>query len=80
VITIDEITLFSKPTPNEPVEEATLKSKELEKKNLPDKFLVHVCIPCKRMFRSFNALMRHRQDSVLHIKVICCQSPDIDYL
>jgi hypothetical protein len=36
---------------------------------------VHVCIPCKRLFRSIETLNKHKMDSILHIKVAisCCQ-------
>ncbi|CDW85037.1 rna binding motif protein [Stylonychia lemnae] len=30
---------------------------------------VHICQPCKRLFRTFNTLLKHQQDSLLHIKL-----------
>lgn len=34
-----------------------------------DSFEVNVCVPCKRLFRTMEALLKHRQDSLLHIKI-----------
>lgn len=30
---------------------------------------VHICIPCKRLFRCIETLNKHKLDSILHIKV-----------
>jgi len=39
------------------------------KEEMPQTYDVHICIPCKRLFRSANTLNRHRNESLLHIKV-----------
>lgn len=40
-----------------------------DKKIKRSSFEVHVCVPCKRLFRSLGTMLKHKSDSLLHIKV-----------
>lgn len=53
---------------NQPMDSVHVKEeevKDLRKREVKklSHYEVHVCLPCKRLFRSFDTLLKHQQDS-----------------